>query len=51
VARIIELIESERTAGAGREEDPVRRVYQLWTKDGQLVAESDPWSAKAGSGQ
>ncbi len=44
MAKIIELIEVEEKRGLGKDGDPVRRVYQLWTKDGRLVHERDDWS-------
>ena len=36
-AKIIELILTHSVAGKGVEEDPYRRVTELWTKDGVLV--------------
>ncbi len=44
MARIIELIESERNTGKGIEGDPCRIVNQLFTKDGKLIAEYDQWN-------
>lgn len=44
MAKIVELIETEERRGHGIECDPVRTVYQLWTKDGVLVFERDRWS-------
>ena len=41
MAKIIELIEVYESTGLGIENDPVRRLYQLWTKDGILVLECD----------
>lgn len=41
MAKIIELIETEDRRGTGTDKDPMRLVSQLWTKDGQLVAEYD----------
>lgn len=41
MAKIIELIYCEDRRGLGKENDPVRLVPQLWTKDGRLVAEKD----------
>lgn len=43
MTRIIELIYTEERRGAGVDEDPYRIVPQLYTKDGQLVAEDDLW--------
>jgi hypothetical protein len=31
------------TRGKGIPEDPVRRILQVFTKDGELIAEKDPW--------
>lgn len=46
-ARIIEVIETYELKGEGLEEgDPVRRVYQLWTKEGLLIFERDEWMEK-----
>lgn len=42
-ARIIEVIETVANRGAGVEGDPVRDVTQYWTKDGDFLAERDPW--------
>lgn len=47
MARIIELILTEVVHGRGVEEDPVRSCPQLWTKDGKLVAEADPFKGKS----
>jgi hypothetical protein len=43
VARIIEVIETQDRRGLGRDNDPIRLVYQLWTKDGVLIFERDDW--------
>jgi len=39
MARIIEVIETYERRGKGTNEDPVRRVLQLWSKDGKLIHE------------
>lgn len=44
MARIVELIETQRVAGTGTGGDPIRTVEQLFTKDGVLVAECDRWA-------
>src|SRR2546425_6281889 len=31
-----------RTAGKGVEDDPIRRIIEFWTAEGQLVAAVDP---------
>lgn len=41
MARIVELIVTDVCRGKGTTDDVCRTVYQLWTKDGRLVAESD----------
>ena len=40
MAKIVELIYAEATAGNGQD-DPFRPIQQLWTKDGRLVASRD----------
>lgn len=42
MTRIIEVIETYEKRGRGTTEDPVRKVYQLWTKEGKLIFENDP---------
>lgn len=39
--KIVELISTYERRGIGKENDPIRMVEQLWTKDGRLVAELD----------
>lgn len=34
--------------GAGTTEDPMRRVTQYWSLDGDLLAERDPFARSAG---
>ena len=41
MTKIIEVIETYEKRGRGIDEDPVRRVYQLWTKEGVLIFEDD----------
>jgi hypothetical protein len=41
MAKIIEVIETYERRGLGTNENPVRKVYQLWTKDGKLIFEDD----------
>jgi hypothetical protein len=43
MARIVEFIETESFRGSGTEADPNRLCPQLWTKDGGLIAEYDPF--------
>lgn len=40
-ARVIEVIETVSIRGSGSEEDPVRKVFQYWSTDGELLAEKD----------
>lgn len=47
MARIIELILSNRKDGKGVEDDPVRMIEQLYTKSGVLIAEYDSWTKKS----
>jgi hypothetical protein len=42
MARIIRLIYMEATRGLGVEDDPIRVIPQLWTENGDFVAECDP---------
>jgi len=44
MAHLIELILTTSTKGKGLEDNPVRTVTELWTKDGVLVASYDQWS-------
>ncbi len=46
MARIVEVIYTERRAGNGSDGDPIRICPQLWTKDGNLIAEYDPITGK-----
>ena len=39
MARVIEVIETWERRGKGTEEDPVRKIYQLWSKEGKLIHE------------
>ncbi len=48
MARIVELILTDICKGSGAPTDVCRTVYQLWTKDGKLVAESDLGPTMAG---
>lgn len=41
MAKIVELILTENRVGRGTEEDPVRINLELWTKEGQIVADHD----------
>lgn len=42
MAKIIEVILSERFSGMGTAEDPCRNALQLWTKNGVLLLDVDP---------
>lgn len=50
MAKIIQLILADEKVGRGVEGDPIRRVTQLWTLDGVLIASCDPF-AKAADGE
>jgi len=43
----VEVIQVIRTSlerrGKGIENDPIRRIIQFWTLDGELLAEVDPY--------
>jgi hypothetical protein len=41
MARIVQLIYTREYRGDGTEADPCRRIPQLWTLDGKLVAQED----------
>jgi len=42
-AEVIEVIRTDlEKRGKGIEDDPVRRITQYWTLDGQLLWEEDP---------
>lgn len=41
-AKVIQVIETQATRGAGTEGDPVRTVIQYWDFDGNHLAENDP---------
>lgn len=48
--RIVELIETTlEKRGKGTGDDPVRRVTQYWTRDGQLLFEIDPLQSPQGA--
>lgn len=44
MAKLIEVIATSSTRGKGTEADPVRKVYELWRKDGALLASRDSWN-------
>jgi hypothetical protein len=48
MAKIVSFILSDELAGKGIEGDPYRRVTQLWTFGGALVASSDPYLREKG---
>lgn len=43
MAKVIQVIETQDRCGTGVDGDPFRLVYQLWTLDGTLIFERDPW--------
>lgn len=42
-ARIVKLIRTAAPIGAGTEDNPVRRVYQYWSLDGELLFTKDDY--------
>ena len=42
-AKIVRLIRTVAPMGAGTETDPVRRVYQYWSLDGELLFTEDDY--------
>jgi hypothetical protein len=42
-ARIVRLIYTTENRGAGTDTDPHRDVIQLWSLNGNLIAEVDPF--------
>ena len=42
--RVMQVIESDIPRGKGEPGDPVRRVIQYHTLDGELLAEYDQWA-------
>ena len=51
MAKVIRVIETEERRGLGRDGDPIRIVYQLWTLDGALIVERDPWEDEKKKGE
>ena len=41
-AKVIEVIEVVTKAGRGTEQDPTRIITEYWSKEGKLLAVSDP---------
>ncbi len=41
MARMIEVIETWERRGLGTQESPVRKIHQLWSKDGKLIHEAE----------
>lgn len=52
-ARLIQVIETRLTVrGSGKsEEDPIRRVVQYWSVDGELLAERDDGAPPDAAGE
>ncbi len=42
MTKIIEVIETTENRGTGINGSVFRTVYQLWTKEGELIFERDP---------
>ena len=46
-AYAVEVIITDLTVrGKGTDDDPLRRILQVWQKDGVLIAERDEWTEK-----
>ena len=43
-ATVIKVIVTESVVGSGRDEDPIRKIVQYWSFEGELLAVSDPIS-------
>lgn len=43
-AAVIKVIVTESVVGSGRDEDPIRKIVQYWSFEGELLAISDPIS-------
>ena len=43
-AAVIKVIVTESVVGSGRDEDPIRKIVQYWSFEGELLAVSDPIS-------
>ena len=46
MTKIVELILTTETRGKGTKDDVVRIVYQLFNKNGDIIAECDGWADK-----
>ncbi len=44
------IITEQELRGKGTEASPMRRIVQVWTLDGQLIAEMDPYKSEATNG-
>ena len=42
MAKLIQVIEAERVTGRGVVRDPLRKVTEYWSPDGDLIATRDP---------
>ena len=47
MARLVELIETKWSTGMGTDDDPIRFVKELWTKDGKCIVRYDPSIGKS----
>lgn len=47
-ARVIKVIETKSTRGAGTSANPVRSVTQYWSLNGELLAEKDKFMQVGG---
>ncbi len=41
-AKLIEVIATEKMIGEGTEKSPLRKLTQIWSKNGELIASSEP---------
>lgn len=41
-AKVMEVVMVNTPRGKGTEEDPMRIIVEIWTKDGELIAVKDP---------
>lgn len=44
--KLIEVIQAYVTRGSGVADNPYRTVTQFWSKEGELLAENDPYPFK-----
>ncbi len=42
MAKVVQVICVESVVGSGTQEDPIRKVRELWTFEGELICTIDP---------